>query len=319
MGEKGSWCSAWLQLFCLLLVEAGAMLTYVETMNSTKADSLHRHIKLLYEENIRKAFELVVRDMLKKLKICRCVIAIDTTKELYWGKQGSLNVRGIKHERGANEAFEWLVVSMVKPVPMTLMALPYRQGVDLATLTIELLRYVKSLKIHVDVALFDRAFYIGHLIDFLEAERLNYLILVPENERMKFYAEHTETIRAFKHVMNYDKDKSTWKPSTKIVVIKDVQKGESIFNMFFSTSLEASTGLLRVYPQRWQIETNFRVMDEAKIKSKSNEHIIRYFYFIVQLLLHLAWNVHKRIIGYVQFKRYLLGLIQLFSTQQGIT
>lgn len=306
-------------MFCLLLVEAGTVLSYVETVNGSKADSLHRYVKQLYEEDIRKAFELVVQDILKKFRVRRCVIAIDTTKELYWGKRGSLNVRGIKFERGAEEAFEWLVVSMVKPVPMTLMALPYRQGDDLATLTIDLLRYVKKLKLHVDVALFDRAFYIGHLIDFLEAEKLNYLILVPENERMKFYAEHTETIRAFKHVMNYDKNKSTWKPSTRIVVIKNVQKGESVFDMFFATSLAASTGLLRIYPKRWQIETNFRVMDEAKIKSKSNEHIIRYFYFVVQLLLHLAWNVHKRIVHYVQFKRYLLGLIKQFYEEQGIT
>ncbi|MBI4439328.1 transposase [Candidatus Woesearchaeota archaeon] len=295
------------------------MLTYVETVDGSKADSLHRHVKQLYDEDIRKAFELVVQDMLKKFKIRRCVIAIDTTKELYWGKNGSLNVRGIKHERGADEAFEWLVVSMVKPVPMTLMALPYRQGADLATLTIDLLKYVKSLRIHVDVALFDRAFYIAHLIDFLEAERMKYLILVPENERMKFYAEQTETIRAFGHKMAYQKDKSTWKPSTKIVVIKDVQKGNNKFDMFFATSLAASKGLLRIYPQRWQIETNFRVMDEAKIKSKSNEHIIRYFYFMAQLLLHLAWNATKRIVGYVQFKRYLLGLIKLFSQEQGIT
>lgn len=294
-------------------------MTYVETVDGSKADSLHRHVKELYEEDIRRAFELILKDMLKKLKIRRCVIAIDTTKELYWGKQGSLNVRQIQHERGADEAFEWLVVSMVRPVPMTLMALPYRQGADLATLTIDLLTCVKSLKLHVDVALFDRAFYIGHLIDFLEAERMNYLILVPENERMKFYAELTETIGEFKHEMEYKKDKSTWKPSTKIVVIKNVQKGDNKFDVFFATSLAASMGLLRIYPKRWQIETNFRVMDEAKIKSKSNEHIIRYFYFMVQLLLHLAWNVTKRIIGYVQFKRYLLGLIVRFSLPQGIT
>ncbi len=306
-------------MFCLLLVEAGALLTYVETIDSSKADSFHRHVKELYEEDVRRAFELIVQDVLKKLKIKRCVIAIDTTKELYWGKNGSLNVRGIEYERGAEEAFEWLVVSMVKPVPMTLMALPYKQGADLATLTIDLLRYVKSLKLHVDVALFDRSFYIGHLIDFLEAERLNYLILVPENERMKFYAEHTETIRAFRHKMKYQKKKSTWKPSTKIVVIKNVKRGESVFDVFFATSLAASTSLLRIYPKRWQIETNFRVMDEAKIKSKSNVHIIRYFYFMVQLLLHLAWNVHKRIVGYVQFKRYLLNLAKLFFPEQGIT
>ncbi len=297
------------------------MLTYVETVDSTKADSLHRYVKGLYEEDIREQFGLVVKDMLRKLKVKRCIIAIDTTKELYWGRNAGLNVRQIKHERGADEAFEWLVVSIVKPVPMTLMAVPYRQGADLATLTIELLKNVEILGVRIDLALFDRAFYIGHLIDFLEAEKINYLILVPENERMKFFAEHTETIRAFEHTVPYKKSKSTWKPNTRIVVIRNVQKGEHIFDVFFATSLPASMGLLRIYPGRWQIETNFRVMDEAKIKSKSNEHIIRYFYFMVQLLLHLAWNVTKRVVEHVSFKRYLIRLTNGFRLllEQGIT
>ena len=295
------------------------MLTYVETVDGTKADSLHRHVKLLYEEAIRQAFELVMKDILKKLKIRRCIIAVDTTKELYWGRNAGLNVRQIKHERGANEAFEWLVVSMVKPVPVMLMAVPYRQGADLASLTIDLLRIVEDLNIRIDLALFDRAFYTGHLIDFLEAENWNYLILVPENERMKFFAEHTETIRAFEHTVPYKKSKSAWKPSTRIVVIRNVQKGGHIFDVFFATSLPASMGLLRIYPGRWQIETNFRVMDEVKIKS--NEHIIRYFYFMVQLLLHLAWNVTKRVVEHVSFKRYLIRLTGDFRLllEQSIT
>ena len=297
------------------------MLTYVETVDGTKADSLHRHVKLLYEEDIRQAFELVVKDMLKKLKIKRCIIAVDTTKELYWGENAGLNVRQIEHERGADEAFEWLVVSIVKPVPITLMAVPYRQGADLASLTIDLLRHVESLDVKIDLALFDRAFYIGHLIDFLEAEKINYLILVPENERMKFYAENTGTIRAFRHEMNYKKKKSSWKPKTRIVVIRNVQKGEMLFDVFFATSLPASMGLLRIYPGRWQIETNFRVMDEVKIKSKSNVHIIRYFYFMVQLLLHLAWNATKKLVEHVSFKRYLIKLTGDFRLllEQGVT
>jgi hypothetical protein len=308
-------------LFCLLLLEAGSMLTYVETVDGSKADSLHRYVKTLYEEDIRHAFELVVKDMLKKLKIKRCIIAIDTTKELYWGENAGLNVRQIEHERGADEAFEWLVVSIVKPVPITLMAVPYRQGADLASLTIDLLRYVETLDVRIDLALFDRAFYIAHLIDFLKAEKINYLILVPENERMKFYAENTSTIRAFRHEMNYKKKKSSWKPKTRIVVIRNVQKGEMLFDVFFATSLPASMGLLRIYPRRWQIETNFRVMDEVKIKSKSNEHIIRYFYFMVQLLLHLAWNATKKLVEHVSFKRYLIRLVRDFRLllEQGIT
>ncbi len=306
-------------VFCQLLVEAGRTLSYVETVDGSKADSLHRRIKLLYDEDLRRAFELLVRKAIRLLKVKRCVLAFDTTKELYWGKNGFLNVRGVKHERGADEAFEWLVVSMVKPFPLPLMALPYKQGDDLATLTIDLLRYVYSLELRVDLALFDRGFYIGHLIDFLEANDTNYLILVPENDKVKEYSEQTKTISSFKHEMHYKKDKSSWKPKTKIVVIKNVQRNGRVFDVFFSTNLPTSMNLLKIYPKRWQIETNFRVMDEAKIKSKSNFHIIRYFYFMVQLLLHMAWNITKTSLKIrIQFKRYLAELAkQLF--RQGIT
>lgn len=240
---------------------------------------------------------------------------------MYWGRHASLNVRQIEHERGADEAFEWLVVSMVKPVPLMLMALPYRQGDDLASLAIQLFEYVKSLKVKVDVALFDRGFYNAHLIDYLEGKRKKYLILVPENEKMKFYAALTEKISVFNHTMYYTKDKSSWKPTTHIVVIKDVHKGKKKFDVFFATSLAASMGLLRLYPKRWQIETNFRVMDEAKIKSKSNVHIVRYFYFLVQLLLHLAWNVTKKIVTPTPFKSYLAELSKqlLVLFDEGIT
>lgn len=296
-------------------MEAGRTLSYVETVDGSRADSLHRRIGGLYEDDLRRNFELLVRKVLKKARVKRGTLAFDTTKEFYWGRNGGLNVRGMKHERGADEAWEWLVVSLVQPFPIPLMALPYRQGDDLATLTIELLRYVQSLNIEIDVALFDRGFYIGHLIDFLESERIKYLMLVPENERMKNYGLQTETIASFTHLMKYAKEKSSWKPKTKIVVIKDVKKGKATFDVFFATNLSTSMNLLAIYPKRWQIETNFRVMDEAKIKSKSNKHIIRYFYFLVQLLLHVAWNATKKILQVkITFKKYLAEIAkQIFK------
>lgn len=275
-------------------------------------------MKCFYEEDLRRAFELAVRQVLKEAKVKKCVLAFDTTKELYWGKNGGLNVRGIRAERGSVEAWEWLVVTTVTPFPLPLMALPYRQGDDLATLTINLLRYVKNLEVEIDYALFDRGFYSGHLIDFLKCEKIGYLMLVPENERMKKYAAITQSVSEFKHQINYKKDKSTWKPKTRIVVIKNVNKNGKIFNLFFATTLPASRKLAGLYPRRWQIETNFRVMDEAKIKSKSNIPIIRYFYFLVQLLLHVAWNATKKILGIViTFKRYLAEISR--AVHQAVT
>ena len=283
------------------LLESAGRNTYVETI-SKYADTLHRKIKKCYEIDLKKNFEIITRKHLRKMELRNVVLAVDVTKEFYWGKNGSLNVRQIKHERGTDEAFHYINVNIVKPRPLPLMSIPYRQGDDLAIKAIELLEYIKSLPITVKLVLFDRGFYIAHLIDFLEAKSIKYIILAPENKAIKRYVEETARTDIFKHVMNYAKDKSTWRPSTHIVVIKGIDE----WAWTFATNVRISDILrfVPLYKQRWQIETDFRVHDEAKIKSKSNFAIVRYFYFLASLLLMACWEVN-RLLYKTPFKRYL--------------
>ncbi len=86
-------------------------------------------------------------------------------------------------------------------------------------------------------------------------------------------------------------------------------KGVREFDLYFATNLRTSYKLVQIYPRRWQIETNFRVIKEAKIKSKSNYLIVRYFFFLVQLLLSIAWNLTKKLFVQISFKRYLAEIV----------
>lgn len=291
------------------LVESAGRITYVETV-SKYADTLHRKIKECYEVDLNHNFEITTRRHIKKMKLRNVVLAIDTTKELYWGENGSLNVRQIRHERGADEAFHYITIDVVKPLSLPLMSIPYRQGEDLASKAIELIKYALSLPITIRLILFDRGFYIAHLIDFLEAERLKYIILAPENKAIRVYVDGTERTAAFKHQMSYKKDKSTWRPSTNIVIVKGVDEWAWIF----ATNVKISDALrfISIYKQRWQIETDFRVQDEARIKSKSNYAIVRYFYFLTSLLLMSCWKVNRTLYPKLPFKRYLKELEYLF-------
>ncbi len=103
--------------------------------------------------------------------------------------------------------------------------------------------------------------------------------------------------------MKYSKKKSYWKPRTMIVVCKRIDKFAWIFatNIHFKTRVE----YIWYYKRRWQIETNYRVEDESRIKSKSTNYLIRYFYFLISLLLHMLWIINKNIKYYAQFKKYL--------------
>lgn len=51
------------------------------------------------------------------------------------------------------------------------MSLPFRQTNDLDEIVKELLDFLKTLALKVDLVLFDRGFYRWHLIDYLNGSR----------------------------------------------------------------------------------------------------------------------------------------------------
>jgi hypothetical protein len=289
------------------IIEAGRTNSYVETY-SNKADTVHRHIKENSERDLKRAFEFNARKAIGRMGLGKVVLAIDGTEELYFGKNGKLNVRQIKHERGTEEAFAYVVVEIIKPRSVPLMAIPYKQGDDITAIVKELLNYALSLRIIIEAALFDRGFYIGELIQFLEEKHIKYLIFVPENNAMKNYIALTDKFAWFNHKVKWNKHKSNWEIDTKIVIIWDeiIRKGKRIeYYWIFATNLKHSRNLIKVYKQRWQIETDFRVHDEARIMSKSSIPLVRYFYFLMSLILMANWEVNRIEHPYVTFKRYL--------------
>ena len=286
------------------LIEAGRTISYVETV-SNKADTLHRHLKNVSEIDLKRAFEFNTRQAIGRMGLGRVTLAIDTTQELYYGNNGKMNVRQVRNEKGADEAFSYLVLTIVEPKPLPLMAIPYRQGNDLTTLVKELLEYARKLPFIIELILFDRGFYIWDLISYLSSVKLKYLIFVPQNKAMKKYIAQTTLIASFEHTGKYNKKKSYFIGRTMIVVIKDLIKNKLNYYWCFATNLKQSVYLIYKYKQRWQIETDFRMQDEARIKTKSNYHIIRYFYFMTSLILLANWEVDRLKHSERCFKRYL--------------
>jgi hypothetical protein len=303
--------NSWRSSFCADIFEAARTVSYVETV-SNKADTLHKYIFFSDERAIKKGYEKEVRFLLKRLNIRKVELAIDCKKDLYYGKKGYLNVRGIKSERGADEVWEYAVISVVHPTKLPLMAIRYPMGTDLADCCTEILEYARSLPIRIQKILFDRGFYIGHLIDYLESKKegrpLPYLIFVPKNEAVAKYVGKTESrFGVYTHKVVYSREKSKWETQTTIVVCKNVgvnEKGEP-YDWAFATNLKPSYSLVKQYRARWNIETGFRIMEEGKIKTKTNSPVIRLFYFLLRALLTVIWAINNIIRVYMTFKRYL--------------
>ena len=306
--------NTWNAELCADIFESARTISYIETIGN-KADTLNKYVKWSDMRFLKRAYELQVRDFLQKLKIKNVELAIDGKKDLYYGENGDLNVRQIKHEHGADEAWEYIVISIIHPVKVPLMAHPYKQGDDVDKICIELLEYARSLPITITKVLFDRGFYHAHLIDYLESRKkkrpLPYLIFVPKNDAMKYYISQTKgSFGVFHHLMEYTKEKSSWKSETTIVVCKNVGKNKEgePYDWVFATNLKPSFSLVKQYRRRWNIETGFRIMEEGKIKTKSNNPLVHFFYFLVRALLTLVWALNNILRAFMTFKRYLRGV-----------
>jgi len=288
------------------IIEAGRTISYVETLNPSKADKLHLSIKGSDKRLFMKEFEKVVRFAIAKLKLKRVKIAFDTTEDLTWMKE-DFNLRPSAYDKHL-PAWQYLNVSIVEPYFIPLMSIPYTLLNDLDNLVIDLLNYIKTLSVSVDLILFDRGFYHAHLIDYLDGKNRGYswpyLMLVPERKVQKNYIQQTRDANlmfaSYKHAFSYAKDKSKWQPSTTIMtrVIDDKTA------WCYATNLKSSLNLCLEYSKRWNIETGFRIHDEARIKSKSKNSLIRFFYHLLGMLLIILWRLQNTVKYYV-FKRYL--------------
>jgi hypothetical protein len=301
---------SWFSRLIASLVEAGRTNSYVETTSPSQADSLHKSIKWIDTNLLKHEFEASVRNSFKHLRFGKVKVALDVTEEPYWGKNGVYNTRAKVHVK-SQESWQYLSLSIVEPHFIPLMSLPYRQVDDLDDLVIDLLKYLRTLPLNVGLVLFDRGFYHANLIDYLENRRgkqsLPYLMLVPRTGAVKRYLASTKKFGRYNHEFKYTKDKSGWKPMTTIVICKGIGKTKrgNPIDWCFATNQRGNVSLVWKYKKRWNIETGFRIQDEAMIKSKSSHPLIRYFYHLVSMLIVLMWRIRNKLKQHIVFKRYL--------------
>ena len=293
----------WFEKLISGIVEAARTISYVETVNPSQTDTLHKEIKKCNSRDMANAFGEEVKSILPKLHLGKVKLGVDVTEDLTWGKHEVANMRPSAYEHGI-QSWQFLNICIVEPYYIPLLSLPYRQVDNLDDLVIELLEYVDTLGLNVERILFDRGFYHAYLINYLNNPRRQkswpYLIFIRRTKAVKSYIDQTQHFDVFDHEFSQSKGK------TKIVVWKpDYVVNENVAWPFATNHQRPSIGLLDEYPIRWNQETGFRTHDEGKIKSKSNKMLVRYFYHLVGMLLIILWRLQNTNKNHTVFKRYL--------------
>lgn len=274
--------------------------TYVETI-SNKADSLHRRIALGYEEDIADSFLILTKKLVKLRRINNVRLAIDITDEDFYGKTSNLYLHNYTGEKGVKSKFKFIVLSLVSHPRIPILSLPYYAGQDKADLIDILIKIAKKFFKNIQVILFDRGFYSGKIFEVIHKHKINYLMFVPKNKAIEKYWK--QGLDKVKHSIKYYSKKTTCFVDINLILI---EHGELEWSFASNLNLIHTLSYIFLYKKRWQIETNFRVQDEARIKSRSVNYMVRYFYFMISLLLHLIWCLF----GYKQFKLFIIQMYE---------
>ena len=295
--------------FAELLTEAASRNTYIETI-SNQADSLHYHIAKSYVECSNEEFYNLVEKKIKKLHLGAVDIIVDITSENFYGKSTGLYLHNWTGKEGVQAKYHFLVAGILfrnKIYPFYVSIL--RIGSFKAQLLGKICDLCNKLNLKVRLMKLDRGFYSGEVVDELEIKGMSYLIFAKKSSLFKCMLEAADKSVIVKHEIKYKKDKSSHIAETNIALVKDVDGYDWVFatNLF----LRDARKYVGLYRKRWNIETMFRVHDEARIKSKSVKPLIRLFYFMISMLILFMWNLCAKEI--CTFKRFIINLEQMLK------
>lgn len=298
------------------LLRAAASNTYLETVGK-RADSIHLVIKRVPSSEAYWEYSKAVRNIGKRFNLSEqdVVLAIDHTDEEFYGDVQGFWIHGWTGEAGVTGKFKFFTCALVSsdiPQKIPLFSIPVHVGQNLAKNVLFCLSIVRSMIRSIKLVLFDRSFYSKELIMALTDAGYPYLIFVPKNKKVA--AELKQMVEGERKTVRYqfrlNKDHTVLRGETTLAFLKkviDPRNGKS-FDWSFATNQEEINldYIVPTYKGRWRIETGFRVQDEARIKSKSKEIRVRFFFFIYEQLLQLLWAVLYK--DEVSFKRFLLEL-----------
>jgi len=293
------------------VLKASSHETYVETV-SHSADTVHSGLNDWYTCSLELVYSRLCENNVRKLHLGICDVCIDITEEDFYGKVKGLWFHPWTGKEGVKAHFKFMVCSVKhrnKKLPLAVVMLPL--GSIISNKIAFLLESCKKAGLVIRTVLMDRGFYSADVLRELQEQEVFYLVFARRNALFNNMLESTQKSVMVEHEIVLNKNKTKTKIPTNIALVKNVQD----YDWVFATNLNL-TGreIVKRYRIRWNIETDFRVQDEARIKSKSKRPEVRLFYFLISCLLLFVWNATQK--NQLSFKKFIISLSESQPTDQ---
>src|SRR3989344_1949171 len=285
--------------FIVPLLESTAYNSYLENV-SNKTDTIHLEIKESLISMTENAYLDYIRGISKKFKLNEkeVILAFDYTEEDFYGDAQGFDIHGWTGKDAITGHFKFLTCSIVSddiPEKIPLISVPIRLGHYKSSVILHCLSLIKDYIGKVNLIMFDRGFYDKDLMYELTKLNYSYLIFVPKHKDKKeiLYPMKIEEQIAIYNEFTVNKNKSKYPGENILIFLKQIYdpRSEKNYDWVFATNVKEVLleNLVITYKKRWRIETQFRVQDEAKIKCKSTEMKVRYFFFLFEQMLQTIW------------------------------
>jgi len=290
------------------IIDAASSKGYVESY-SNKADSLHLDIKKLYEEDLQSCFLSLMNKLAPYFRKGKVRLAIDFQEQGFYGKTNKPYIVGTSYQgKSYPKAFKFLTVSILtgkKEERIPLYALPWHIGQDITDSVALLLLTIKPWLGKIEVVQFDRGFHNKALIKYLKENKIHYLIHAKKRGKyLKNLVKNTKNFHKEKYKFKVNMHKSYFLVETLLYVCKNIEKKDWLF--ISSLKFNDKWSVRNMYRNRWQIETNYAVHNSARIMSKSTDYMIRYFYYLVDILLQVLWRL---VACKIPFRTFLFSMV----------
>jgi len=281
------------------IMNASAYNTYVETVGD-KADTLYRRIKESPISMTTQAYLNYIKRLSAKLKLNEkeIILAFDYTDEDFYGEVQGFDIHGWTGKDAVTGKFKFIKCSIVSddiPEKIPLISLPIKIGHYKSDIILHCLSLIKDYIGKIKLILFDRGFYDKDLMYELTKLNYPYLMFVPKHQDKKeiLYPMKIDEQVAIYNEFAVNKNQSKYLGKNILIFLKQIYdpRSKKNYDWVFATNVEEILleNIIITYKKRWRIETQFRVQDEARIKCKSKDMKVRYFFFLFEQMLQTIW------------------------------
>ena len=232
----------------------------------------------------------------------KAVVAIDYTRQPFYGDPDAKNVIGGKEEKGTTWGYTYASIDIVEAGRrLTLYSTTVNQFCEKAEIVRKLIFEARARGIHIGVVLLDRAFFTVDVITMLKSLRVFFIIPAVKNDTVKaamLNYDEQQPVKRFtlgkkKESVAFNlylyKRPAEQLPKKKKLTVSDLYFGFAT-NLPRSLATKLPSFIPEEYRRRWGIETGYRVQDNVQAKTTSTNYKLRLLYQLVSVLLYNVWH-----------------------------